>query len=231
MSASTESQPLLIGGLIFEGLDQADFTGPFEVLSRLPCAQFEVVAKTAAPVRDMRGLILTPSLTFEKSPAFDVLLVPGGAGVNTLMKDEVTLDFLRRQARGVKILLSVCTGALLCGAAGLLQGRRATTHWASRGFLPSFGASVSNERVTIDGRFVTAAGVTSGIDAALRVAALLCGEHVAQEIQLYMEYAPEPPFSSGTPETAPPSVHEAVKNSLRRTVEERQAIIHQLTQT
>lgn len=213
--------PLRIGGLIFPGIDQADFTGPFEVLSRLPDAEFLVIGATLEPIRDAKGLILTPEITTRDTPALDVLLVPGGGGVNALMEDEPTLAFLRQQAAGARLVLSVCTGALLLGAAGLLQGRKATTHWASHHLLPLFGAFPQPERVVVDGSFITAAGVTSGIDAALQAAAILCGDQIAQEIQLYMEYAPVPPFDSGSPATAPASVRAAVELSTSRLIAER----------
>ena len=123
-----DSDPLQIGAVLFPQMDQADFTGPFEVLSRLPNSQFHILAKERMPIRDAKNLILTPEETLQDAPQLDLLLVPGGAGVNALMEDEEVLDFLRRQAAGARVVLSVCTGALVCGAAGLLKGRRATTH-------------------------------------------------------------------------------------------------------
>ena len=195
-------------------MDQADFTGPFEVLSRVTDSVFHVIGKTNVQVRDVKGLILTPSLSFAQSPQLDVLLVPGGNGVNALMEDEELLCFLRNQAAGSKIVFSVCTGALICGAAGLLKGRRATTHWASHDLLRLFGAVPVDARVVEDGPLVTAAGVTSGIDAALRVAAILRGDEAAQMIQLYMQYAPEPPFDCGTPDSAPATVVQALRFSM-----------------
>jgi cyclohexyl-isocyanide hydratase len=215
---------LIIGGLVFEEMDQADFTGPFEVLSRVPDSAFHVIGKTKAPVRDVKGLILTPALALSDAPQLDVLLVPGGNGVNALMEDEEVLRFLRNQAGGSKIVFSVCTGALICGAAGLLKGRRATTHWASHGLLTLFGALPVDARVVEDGSLVTAAGVTSGIDAALRVAAILRGDEVAQGIQLYMEYAPEPPFDSGTPTSALANIVEATRALMRDVLEVRAEI-------
>jgi cyclohexyl-isocyanide hydratase len=201
--------PLRIGALIFERMDQIDFTGPFEVLSRLPEVTFTVVGKQRQPIRDMKGLILTPEMSIADAPLFDVLLVPGGAGQEALMEDEPVLAFLRKQAEQAKLVFAVCTGVLVCGAAGLLNGKRATTHWASFSLLSYFGIVPVDERVVIDGKFVTAAGVTSGIDGALRVAAILRGDQVAQEIQLLIQYAPEPPFSSGNPDSAPPAVLDA----------------------
>jgi cyclohexyl-isocyanide hydratase len=214
---------LEIGSLLFEGLDQIDLTGPFEVLSRIPNATYRIYGKTAAPIRDIKGLRLTPDAALADAPQLDVLHVPGGFGQEMLMDDEAVLGWIREQAAGARSVFSVCTGALLCGAAGLLQGRRATTHWASFHLLPFFGAIPVNERVVIDGNWVFAAGVTAGIDGALRLAAELRGEAVAQAIQLDMVYAPEPPFDSGTPETAPPPILAAARQALQRITTQREA--------
>jgi cyclohexyl-isocyanide hydratase len=197
---------LHIGSLLFEGIDQIDLTGPFEVLSRIPNATYRIYGKTAAPVRDLRGLRLTPDAAIADAPPLDVLHVPGGAGQEALMEDAEVLDWIRQQASGACSIFSVCTGALICGAAGLLEGRRATTHWSALHLLPFFGAIPVNERVVIDGAWIFAAGVTAGIDGALRLAAELRGVATAQTIQLQMAYAPEPPFDSGTPETAPAAI-------------------------
>ena len=216
---------LQIGALLFEKMDQTDFTGPFEVLSRLPDSTFHVIGKERAPIRDTKGLILTPEVTIDEAPALDLLVVPGGFGVNALMEDEAVLAFVRRQT----MIFSVCTGALVCGAAGLLQGRRATTHWASHHLLTYFGAIPVQERVVIDGDFISAAGVTAGFDGALTVAALLRGDRAAQEIQLALEYAPEPPFTSGSPATAPPEVLAAARAALREVTEARREIIQRIS--
>ena len=205
---------LHIGSLLFEGIDQIDLTGPFEVLSRIPNATYRIYAKTAAPVRDLKGLWLTPDASLADAPQLDVLHVPGGFGQEPLMEDTEVLGWIRRQAEGGGRIFSVCTGALLCGAAGLLKGRRATTHWASLHLLSYFGAVPVNERVVVDGDWVFAAGVTAGIDGALRLVAELRGDKVAQRIQLQMAYAPEPPFNSGTPETAPASILQQARQSL-----------------
>jgi cyclohexyl-isocyanide hydratase len=204
---------LQIGSLLFEGLDQIDLTGPFEVLSRIPNSTYRLYGKTAESVRDINGLRLVPDAALADAPQLDVLHVPGGFGQEALMEDEELLAWLRGQAAGAFGLFSVCTGALLCGAAGLLMGRRATTHWASFHLLPYFGAIPVNERVVVDGNWVFAAGVTAGIDGALRLAAELRGEEVAETIQLYMAYAPEPPFNSGTPETTPRQILERARQS------------------
>lgn len=214
---------LQIGSLLFEGLDQIDLTGPFEVLSRIPNSTYRLYGKSVEPVRDVNGLRLMPDAALADAPQLDVLHVPGGFGQEALMEDDELLAWLRRQAAGAHTLFSVCTGALLCGAAGLLKGRRATTHWASFHLLPYFGAIPVNERVVVDGNWVFAAGVTAGIDGALRLAAELRGEETAQTIQLYMAYAPEPPFNSGTPETAPPSILDRARQSTVSITAEREA--------
>jgi cyclohexyl-isocyanide hydratase len=206
---------LQIGSLLFEGIDQIDLTGPFEVLSRIPNATYRIYGRTAAPVRDMNGLWLTPDTSLDEAPPLDVVHVPGGPGQEALMDDARVLGWLRQQAAGACSIFSVCTGALLCGAAGLLKGRRATTHWASLHLLPYFGATPVNARIVIDGAWIFAAGVTAGIDGALRLAMELRGEAAAQAIQLQMVYAPEPPLDSGTPETAPPAVLKEARQRLR----------------
>jgi cyclohexyl-isocyanide hydratase len=206
---------LHIGSLLFEGLDQIDLTGPFEVLSRIPNATYRIYGKTGAPVLDMKGLRLTPDETLADAPPLDVLHVPGGYGQEALMEDDEVLDWIRQHASGACSIFSVCTGALICGAAGLLKGRRATTHWSALHLLPFFGAISVNERVVVDGAWVFAAGVTAGIDGALRLAAELRGDEAAQAIQLQMVYAPEPPFNSGTPETAPAAIMEQARRSVQ----------------
>ena len=214
---------LQIGSLLFEGIDQIDLTGPFEVLSRIPNSTYRIYGKTIGPVRDLKGLRLTPDAVLADAPPLDVLHVPGGFGQEALMEDVEVLDWIRKQAAGAHSVFSVCTGALLFGAAGLLQGRRATTHWASFHLLPFFGAIPVNERVVIDGDWVFAAGVTAGIDGALRLASILRGDEVAQSIQLYMAYAPEPPFNSGTPETAPAEVLAQTRQSAAAITARREA--------
>jgi cyclohexyl-isocyanide hydratase len=213
---------LHIGSLLFEGVDQIDLTGPFEVLSRIPNSTYRIYGKTTAAVRDLKGLWLTRDAAVADSPPLDVLHVPGGRGQEALMDDEEVLAWIRQQAAGACSIFSVCTGALICGAAGVLKGRRATTHWASFHLLPFFGAIPVNERVVVDGAWVFAAGVTAGIDGALRLAAELRGDEAAQAIQLHMVYAPEPPFDSGTPETAPAAILEQARQSVRAITAQRE---------
>lgn len=200
------TQPLTVGCLIFPKMDQIDFTGPFEVLSRMP-----VLAKDRAPIRDMQGLQLNPDASISEAGTFDVLHVPGGYGQQALMHDEEVLGLIREQVRADRILFSVCTGALLCGAAGVFTGRQVTTHWAARPLLSYYDAVLADARVVVDGNIISAAGVTAGLDAALVLVSLLRGDAAAQEIQLAIEYAPNPIFDSGTPESAPTEVLESFR--------------------
>jgi cyclohexyl-isocyanide hydratase len=220
-----ETVHLNIGSLLFENLDQIDLTGPFEVLSRIPNATHRIYAKSTQPVRDVMGLRITPDATLAEAPQLDILHVPGGPGQQALMEDEEVLGWLRSQAEGAKKVLSVCTGALLCGAAGLIRGKRATTHWASLHLLPWFGAIPVDERVVVDGDWIFAAGVTAGIDGALRLAAEVRGVPAAQRIQLDIAYAPEPPFDSGTPRSAPPEILEAARRDMAELIARREAAV------
>ena len=223
MQDTPETRHLTIGGLIFPNMDQCDFTGPFEVLSRLANATFHTLWKEKGPVRDMRGLHLVADTSFAEAPQLDVLLVPGGYGQEEAAADEAVLAFLRKQARGALYVYSVCTGALLCGAAGLLRGRKATTHWTAMAALPFYGALPSDDRVVVDGQYISAGGVTSGLDGALVLAALLRGDQAAKELQLYMAYDPQPPFDSGSPAKAPADVLAAVRAQARTITEQRLA--------
>lgn len=204
---------LSIGALIFPGMDQIDFTGPYSVLARLPDSAIRILSGDGRPVRDHKGLVLTPDAALDEAAAlaFDVLLIPGGPGQEALMDDERVLSLIRTHAEARRVIFSVCTGALICGASGILRGRRATTHWAAFDLLRHFGATPVDARVVVDGHIVSAAGITAGIDGALRLAALLRSEQVAKEIQLDIQYSPEPPFNSGSPTEAPSEVVAAVQ--------------------
>ena len=196
-----------IGFVIFPDLTQLDFTGPQQVLARLPQSAMHIVAKSAAPVPSDSGLSLVPTHTFENCPRLDLICIPGGiTGVVRAMGDRETIAFVQRQSSTAKYVTSVCTGAFVLGAAGLLKGRRATTHWAFTELLPLVGATHEKKRVVKDGNLITAGGVTSGIDFGLRVVADLAGDTVAQGIQLSLEYDPDPPFASGRPDRASESV-------------------------
>jgi len=200
-----------IGFVIFPDLTQLDFTGPQQVLSRLPESAMHIVAKSLAPVPSDSGLGLVPTHTFETCPRLDLICVPGGnAGVVQAVGDGETIEFVRQQAMTAKYVTSVCTGAFILGVAGLLKGRRATTHWAFTELLPLVGATYEKARIVKDGNVITAGGVTSGIDFGLSVVAEIAGETVAQAIQLGIEYDPNPPFTSGHPDRAPDIVQQAV---------------------
>ena len=206
------TQPLSVGSLIFECMDQIDLTGPFEVLSRMPNSTIQIVGRELAPVRDMLGLRLSPDVSIAEAEHFDVLVVPGGYGQQALMHDEEVLELIRSHVHNEKLVFSVCTGALLCGAAGVLAGRQVTTHWSARHLMPHYGADLVDARVVVDGNIISAAGVTAGLDAALVLVSLLRGDAAAQEIQLAIEYAPNPVFHSGTPESAPAEVLKSFQN-------------------
>jgi cyclohexyl-isocyanide hydratase len=197
---------LEIGFVLFPRLTQLDLTGPLQVLSRLPDSRTHIVAASPDPVDSDCGLRLLPTITFADCPKLDLLCVPGGAGVAEAMADDETLAFVGEQARQARYVTSVCTGAFVLGKAGLLRGRRATTHWAYLDLLPLVGATPEPARIVTDGDVITAAGVASGIDFALHLAATIAGTEVAQTIQLGIEYDPAPPFDSGHPARASEAV-------------------------
>src|SRR5580765_5957224 len=201
---------LQIGILVFPRVQQLDLTGPYEVFASLPAANVHLIWKDRSAITSATGLVLGPTMTFGECPALDVLCIPGGAGINALLEDVTVLDFVRAQAARARYVTSVCSGSLVLGAAGLLKGRRATTHWLSHDFLERFGAIPVHARVVRDGNVITAGGVTAGIDFGLTVVAELAGRAQAEAIQLALEYAPEPPFRAGTPEGASPAVLAAV---------------------
>jgi len=210
-----------IGLLLFPDITQLDMTGPYEVFTKLPGAEVHLVAKSMAPVEANGGMRILPTITLADCPQLDLVCVPGGAGMNALLNDAETLDFLRRQAVGARWVTSVCTGALVLGAAGLLKGKRAATHWMSREMLASFGAIPVAERVVKDGNVITGGGVTAGIDFALTVAAETFGEDLAKAIQLGIEYDPQPPFDAGSPEGAGSAIVAKARSSAAARQQER----------
>lgn len=203
-----------IGLILFPKLTQLDLTGPAEVFYRMPGAKVQLLWKTIEPVSSDRGMAILPTMRFADCHALDLICVPGGAGQIDLMDDEETLDFLRRIAPTCQLVTSVCTGSLVLAAAGLLDGYKATSHWSSIDQLSLLGAIPVAERVVRDRDRVTGAGVTSGIDFALTVVADLLGEEAAREIQLQMEYDPEPPFQSGSPRSASPALVQAMREKI-----------------
>ena len=203
-----------IGLILFPKLTQLDLTGPAEVFYRMPGAKVQLLWKTIEPVSSDRGMAILSTMRFADCHALDLICVPGGAGQIDLMDDEETLDFLRRIAPTCQLVTSVCTGSLVLAAAGLLEGYKATSHWSSIDQLSLLGAIPVAERVVRDRDRVTGAGVTSGIDFALTVVADLLGDETAREIQLQMEYDPEPPFQSGSPRSASPALVQAMREKI-----------------
>lgn len=195
-----------IGLLIFPRMTQLDMTGPFEVFARIPNAEVHLIWKTIEPVICDTGLSLMPTKTITDCPKLDVICIPGGPGQIDLMEDADVIAFVRQQGEQAQYVTSVCTGALVLGAAGLLRGYKAATHWASMDNLAYFGAQAVKMRVCTDRNRITGGGVTAGIDFGLVLASKLTDKATAEKIQLYLEYNPEPPFSSGSPDTAPPAV-------------------------
>lgn len=207
------SAPLRFGLLLFPDVTQLDLTGPAEVFGSVPGAELHLLWKTLDPVNTAHGWKILPTTRFEDCPALDVICVPGGAGQIALMSDEETLVFLRKVGATARYVTSVCTGSLVLAAAGLLDGYRAASHWMSREQLALFGAIPVASRVVVDGNRVTGGGVTAGIDFGLQLVATLCGEALAREIQLAIEYDPHPPFDAGTPERAGPATEAAVRQA------------------
>jgi len=222
--------PCQIGLLLFPAMTQIDFAEPFEVFARLPDTVVHVVAETPEPVRTDRGLTIVPTVTCARCPRLDVIVVPGGPGTQQLLANEPLLAFLRERAAQARYVTSVCTGALVLGAAGLLRGYRATTHWLSMPLLEFYGAVPVQQRVVVDGNRVTASGCTAGMDFGLQLAAMLCGEVIAQQIQLRLEYSPAPPFPSGSPATAPQAIVDAVRRAAAPLQQERLKFANQWRQ-
>ncbi|MDI2591102.1 DJ-1/PfpI family protein [Pseudomonas sp. N3-W] len=221
---------LQIGFLLFPQVQQLDLTGPYDVLASLPDVKVHLVWKDLMPITASTGLVLKPTTTFEDCPALDVICIPGGSGVGPLMEDEQTLDFIKAQAAAARYVTSVCTGALVLGAAGLLKGKRATTHWAFHDLLAPLGATPVKDRVVRDGNLLTGGGITAGIDFALTLAAELFDKDTAQLVQLQLEYAPAPPFASGSPQTAPDSVLQEANRRTAVSLRQRGEIVHRVAE-
>jgi cyclohexyl-isocyanide hydratase len=200
--------------MIFPKVTQLDLTGPVQVFSSVPGAKLHLIWKRIEPVASDSVLTLTPTTTFADCPKLDVICVPGGAGTDDMVNDEEMLDFLRKQAVAAKYITSVCTGSLVLGAAGLLRGYRATTHWTAMDCLAPFGATPEKVRVCIDRNRITGGGVTAGIDFALTLVSIMVDRQTAEAIQLRLEYNPAPPFNAGSPDTAPPEILALMKERI-----------------
>jgi putative intracellular protease/amidase len=209
---------------IFDKLTALDAIGPYEVLQRLPGATVKFVGAERGPVRTEQGMLgLVRDFSFDEVPSAEILVVPGGIGTRALIGNEPTLEWIRAIDAGSTWTTSVCTGSLLLGAAGLLEGKEATTHWAALEMLSAFGATPTSERVVEQGKIITAAGVSSGIDMALRLAEHVAGADVAQAIQLGIEYDPQPPFDTGSVAKAPDRIVELARFGLKKEDEAAQA--------
>lgn len=220
---------LQVGMLCYPRLTQLDLTGPYEVLSRMPDTQVHILWKDTAPVKTEGGFCIVPDLSLRESPRLDVLVVPGGLGQQDLMEDDEVLNFLRTQAETARYLVSVCTGSLLLGAAGLLRGYRATCHWMFLPLLQPLGAIPTAQRVVVDRNRITAAGVSAGIDCGLQLAGLLRGQEVAEAIQLQIEYDPHPPFRCGSANTAPDSLVRRLTEASKATLDARRSTVERLS--
>lgn len=215
------TSPLTVGLLAFPDLTQLDLTGPYEVFARAPGMRAVVVGTRAGPIRSEWGLVLGTDCTLDDAPPLDVLFIPGGIGVNALLSDDPVLDFVADRGARAAWVTSVCTGALVLGAAGLLRGYRATTHWLSLDLLADLGATPVEARVVRDRNRITGGGVTAGIDFALSLVGELHGREVAERIQLTIEYDPAPPFRSGSPRRAAGPLVAALRTDRARVQEER----------
>ena len=205
-----------IGLLVYPRFTPLELVGPWEVLVRLPAARSHFIWTRPGPVLGERGMEMTAGIAFADTPSLDVLVVPGGPGQLSLMKHTLLMDFLRERTQAGTWLLAVSTGSLLLAQAGVLRGKRATTHWLAREALASFGVQVEDSERVIDGKLATAAGASGGIELALDIVRHLAGEDEARAIQLELEYNPQPPFDSGSPATATPELVERLRKGSRQ---------------
>lgn len=222
--------PFRIVFILYPRLTQLDFTGPYEVLARLPGAEVILASKEGGTLESETGLAFARLAKLSDIERADLILVPGGPGQTAAMLNADFMAEVKRLGGGARYITSVCTGALILAAAGLLNGKRAGTHWAYRDLLGRFGAVPDDARVVRDGHAITGGGVTAGIDIALTIAAEIAGEDVAKMIQLAIEYAPAPPFNAGRPETAPPETVAAVKRLFASFASERAKAIDSMVE-
>ena len=212
---------------IFDQVTHLDFTGPHQVFSYMPEARITVASMGGRDI-EARGFVFSGLADLSKIESCDVLCVPGGSGTTKAMLDEAFMGEIRRLASGARYLTSVCTGALILGAAGLLRGKRATTHWAAHDLLARLGATRDEGRVVRDGNVITGGGVTAGIDFALLAVAEIFGREVAESVELRMEYAPAPPFGVGRPDLAPAALVTSTRETLKSTVDANRGAIEQI---
>ena len=225
------AQPIRIVFILYPGLTQLDFTGPCEVLARMPNAEIVLASKDGGSIVSETGLIFGGIRCLADIEHADMIMIPGGPGQTEAMLDRAFMAEVKRLGEGARYVTSVCTGSLILAAAGLLKGKRAGSHWAYRELLSAFGAIPDPARVVRDGNAITGGGVTAGIDIALTIVADLAGEEAAKMIQLMIEYAPAPPFNSGRPETASPETVNAVRSRFAAFAEQRRKAIESLAES
>lgn len=216
---------LKIGMIAFPQMTILDFAGPYEVFFRAPCFEVHIIGADTKPFKVEGGMCMQADLSYDDCAPMDIIFVPGGKGINPLMQDEKFMRFLKLQAGHAQYIASVCTGAVLLAAAGLLNGYKATTHWRSLELLHFFGAEAIDERVVIDRNRITGGGITAGIDFGLVLTALIGGEQMAKTIQLLLEYDPKPPFKSGSPKLAEPHILQTAKEITQSLFDDRVKII------
>jgi cyclohexyl-isocyanide hydratase len=222
-----ESNNISIGMMLFRDFTQLDLTGPYEIFARIPDSQIHLISNDLKPIRSQHGMVFTPDTTYDSCPKLDILFVPGGPGIDPKLADDTLLTFLNTQGKNAQYVTSVCTGALLLGAASLLQGYRATTHWLSLDMLTLFGAILVDERVVVDRNRITGGGVTAGIDFALTIAGILCGEEFGRSTELYVEYDPQPPFGCGSPRVADSEFVAKSRDASHATIERRRKLVEE----
>ena len=215
--------PISVAFLLFPNVTQLDLTGPAQVLSRLGNVQLDLVWKDRDPVATDAGFAIQPTATFADLSRADILCVPGGMGVTHVIEDDAAMAWIRAIGSDARWVTSVCTGSLILGAAGLLKGYRAATHWSWRDYLALFGAEMVPDRVVVDRNRVTGGGVTAGIDFALTLMAEVRGDRFAKAVQLSLEYDPAPPFDAGSPEKAGPELVATYQRRVAQLAPDREA--------
>lgn len=228
MNDLKDKMAIHIGMVLFPNFTQLDLTAPFEVFARIPQAEIYFLSSDLQPVYADKGFAMLPNCTFANCPDLDILFIGGGWGTGKIMEDENYISFLQTQGRKAAYVTSVCTGALVLAAAGLLDGYHATTHWLSLDLLKMFDVKVEEKRVVIDRNRMTGGGVTAGIDFGLVLVAEIFGEELAKEIQLMIEYNPQPPFDIGSPANASPELLGKIRNATKETQEKRKEQIRRI---
>jgi len=223
--SNPKNQSMKVGMLLFDNITALDLIGPMEPLSLVPGWTVELVARTMDPISAVNGLMLQPNISFADAPQYDLFVVPGGPGVDTVLDNDAINAFVRKQSLAAQAVFGICTGSLLLCSAGVLDGHKASCHWQAAEFLTAYGATPTGQRTTIDGKFFTSGGVTAGIDMALKLIAEIVDPDTAMRIQLLLEYDPEPPLKAGHPKVAPKSIVEGLQSASRDRYASRKAVV------